>query len=38
MFHVCEKCLEEELGLQEFIAVRGDSSKSCSYCHTKNQT
>ena len=34
---VCEKCLDEEPGLQQFIAVKGGSFKSCSYCRTKDR-
>ena len=36
MFFVCEKCLDEEPGLQNFISITGHSFKDCSYCNTAN--
>ena len=32
---VCEKCVETEPGLQQFVSVKGHSSKSCDYCHNR---
>ena len=36
MFSVCEKCLDEEPGLQQFAVTKGDFSKACNYCRTEN--
>ena len=30
MFSVCEKCLDEEPGLQQFAVTKGDFSKVCN--------
>ena len=36
MLLVCEKCVERDPGLQEFITAKGQYSNNCSYCNTKS--
>ena len=30
---VCEKCIGDDPGLQQFIKANGESSNTCNYCN-----